>query len=206
MPWVTKSGTEIYDGTEVVCWDLDSSVRSTVHRRHMLPKIRAGQANWDDYSMLAADDTPIAGSVALMKLMEDAYWNIAVSGASGAALDLTRAWAEKHDVPLDDYILRPAGDTTENGIFKVGVVRKLQAAGLVVVLFVEDWEPAARRIAEETGVPVLGINPFDADAATITQDELREVLEHQFYEGSYVGGAELAVNVFTELKKRRKGV
>ncbi len=206
MAWTTRDGTEIHDGAEVVCWDLDSSVRSTVHRRHLLPKIRAGQATWDDYSLLAADDTPIAGSVQLMKLLEDAYWNIAVSGASEAALDLTVTWAEKHSVPLDDYILRPAGDTTDNGVFKVSVVRRLREAGLNVLLFVEDWEPAARKIEAETGIPVLGVNPFDADAATISQDELREVLEHQFYEGSYVGGAELAVSVFTELKRRRKGL
>lgn len=206
MPWVTRTGEELYEGTEVVCWDLDSSVRSTVHRRHLLPQIRAGQATWDDYSLLAADDTPIAGSVALMRLLEDEFWNIAVSGASDAAMDLTVDWAAKHNVPLDDFILRPAGDKTDNGVFKVSVIRRLQEAGLNVLLFVEDWEPAARKIAEETGIPVLGINPFDADAATISQDELVEVLEHEFTEGCYVGGAELAVSVFTELKKRRKGL
>ena len=37
------------------------------------------------------------------------------------------------------------------------------------MLFVEDWEPP-RILAKETGIPVLGISPFDADAATVTQD------------------------------------
>lgn len=206
VAWRTHDGRPVKAGSLVACWDLDSTVRSTMQRRHLLPKIRAGQATWDDYSLLAADDVPIPGSVALMRMLENVYWNFAVSGTSAAALDLTRQWAKRHDVPLHDYLLRPAGDTTENGVFKVGVIRQLQDAGLKVVLFLEDWEPAARYITEQTGVPVLGINPFDADAVTATQDWLVEVLEHEFTESSYVGGTELAVNVFRELKQGRKSL
>lgn len=148
-----------------VAWDLDSTVCRTMHRRHLIPAIRAGEATWDDYSMLAADDEPIQGVVRLMRLLAYNHLNIAISGRSDGALDLTRDWAKRHQVPLDRYELRPAGDRTDNGVFKVQRLRKLTDDGIVVVLFVEDWGPVATYVHAETGIPVLGVNPFDPEPA-----------------------------------------
>lgn len=205
MGWKTLNGFTIPEGFPVVAWDLDSTVRNTVHRRYLLPAIRAGEATWDDYSMLCADDPPIPGTVKLVRLMDDAgYANIAISGASGAALELTRQWCRKYEVPMDDFVLRPEGDHTPNGVWKTTALDKLKAAGLDVQLFVEDWEAAAKYIAAETGIPVLGINPFDEDAVTTTQDELGEVFEASWPHLPKARSAELAEDVFTELKKRRQ--
>lgn len=175
--WRTRFLTAV-TGEEVACWDLDSSVRSTMHRRWMVPEIRAGRATWDQYSMLAADDEPIEGAVTVMRMFADlGVHNIAVSGTAVSALDITVDWAKRHDVPLEDYLLRPADEP--NGEWKVSCVRRLQAAGLVVRLFAEDWGPAAAYIREHTGVPVLGLNPFDDGTIMLTRADLAQALEHR---------------------------
>lgn len=206
-----NSGLLVPNDTPTVCWDLDSTLRSSVQRRYLLPEVRAGRKTWDDYSHLAKDDAPIPGSVALLRLLNTftfGVFNVAVTGASDATLQMTRDWCKEYDVPLDEFMMRPAFDETENGVWKVSCVRKLQAAGMDVQLFVEDWEPIARYIAQETDIPVLGINPFDPDAMTLTQDNLGEVLdtllgaEGMAYDPGT--GPELAENVFKQARKRRE--
>lgn len=198
MSWVTTDGRVIPGGYRVIGWDLDSSVRSTAHRRHLLPAIRAGEATWEDYSMLCSDDVPIPGAVKLMRMLENHYLHFAISGTSDKSLELTQGWCALHDVPFDDYLLRPADEPMET--WKPRAITRVQKAGLEVELFVEDWEGTARLVAEQTGVPVLGVNPFDADAVLTTQDELAEVLATK---GDTELGKTLARSVFTELKKRR---
>ena len=112
--------------------------------------------------MACVDDTPVEGTVALVRLLselgqesENPLYQYGVSGRSDVARDLTLEWFARHDVPLDDVFLRPAGDHTPNGRYKVGVIRQLRDSGVDVVLFVEDWKETAEYIHSKTGVPVL---------------------------------------------------
>lgn len=187
---------------EIVGWDLDSSVASTMHRRHLIPKIRAGEATWHDYSELCPDDEPIEGSVALMRLMfqlDPRVQHVAISGRSVRALGLTQNWADAHGIPFDRYMLRP--DDEENGSWKVRCIRQLQAEGHTVRLFVEDWAPAAKHIREQTGVPVLGVNPFDPETTLVGRAQLAMELEQEisdFY-GLAGDGESLANRIFSRL-------
>ena len=201
MSWMMPGGTVIPDGAEVTCWDLDSTLRSTMHRRHLIPEIRAGRATWDDYSLLCADDEPIEGAVEMMRALDARIWNIAVSGCADSALALTREWARRHDVPLDDYLLRPAGNRIPNGEWKVAAIRRLQDAGLTVRLFVEDWGPAARYIREQTGVPVLGVNPFDSETCLVGRAQLAMELEQEIDGMCFEigGGQEVADRIYARL-------
>lgn len=163
---------------EVVGWDLDSSVSSTLHRRHLIPEIRAGRKTWHDYSVLCLDDPPIEGAVALMGLMTQMnprVGHVAISGRSVQALRLTQQWAVNHKVPFSRYMLRP--DDTENGDWKVACIRQLFREGHTVRLFVEDWAPVAQRIREQTDVPVLGVNPFDPDTCLVGRAQLAMELD-----------------------------
>lgn len=147
--------------TGVVLWDLDSTLANTLHRQHMVPAIKAhtkGGPTWEDYSMACVDDTPVEGAVALVRLMRSLDTHLhqyGVSGRSETARDLTLAWFAKHHVPLDDLYLRPDGDHTPNGKYKVGVISQLRDSGKDVLLFVEDWKETGEYIREKTGVPVL---------------------------------------------------
>lgn len=150
----------------VAAWDLDSTVRDTSHRRHIAHAIRAktGEYTWDDYAMRCGLDTPIEGTVVLMRELKKAgYSHIAISGSSECAGPLTRSWCRNNDVPLDVVMLRKDGDHTPNGLWKVRVIRALQAQGADVRLFFEDWGTVAEQVRQETGVPVVGINPFDSE-------------------------------------------
>jgi len=146
-------------------WDLDSTLCDTLHRAPMVERIRSGRelVTWDDYSMLCSDDLPIEGSVALLREMAygpGALPGIAISGRSMCAEDLTWEWLKKHKVLLRAVILRPDGDHTPNGVWKSRVILSIKRLGGNVRLFFEDWDKAAEVIRKETGVPVVGINPF----------------------------------------------
>lgn len=151
-------------GGPVIAWDLDSTICNTEHRRHVSDAVRAEQATWDDYAMLCSDDEPIEGSVALMCILaKHGYANVAISGRSECALDKTWAWMLRHGVPLNAVLLRRDGDHRPNGDYKVAVLRELQHQGVDVQLFLEDWGKVAEQVRQETGIPVVGINPFDTE-------------------------------------------
>lgn len=153
--------------TRAVLWDLDSTLANTAHRQPMVPLIKAKAGpTWEDYSMACVDDTPVDGTVALVRLLATStytdpdgnrqpYRQYGVSGRSDAARQLTLDWFAKHGIPLDNVYLRPAGDHTPNGKYKVGVIRRLRDKGVDVALFVEDWKETADYIYAKTGVPVL---------------------------------------------------
>lgn len=188
---------------QAVGWDLDSTLCSTMHRRYLIPEIRAGRATWDDYSDLCVDDTPIGGAVVLARMLWRAgHTQYAISGRSARAKDRTLRWMAKHDVPMDHVILQPEGDQTENGLFKVQQLNELRYRGVEFCLFIEDWGPAAKYIAEQTGVPVLGVNPFDEGSTLVTREQLAEALRESdgFEYGELkVSIDSLAERVFAEL-------
>lgn len=155
--WLKREVGLILD-KPLACWDLDSTLARTLHRRYLVPFIKEGEATWHDYSMLCKDDEPIEGSVALMRELTG-HSHLAISGRSSRALSMTWTWVRYHKVPLNGIVLRP--DDTENGAFKVRIVNALKALGADIRLFFEDYDVAAAEIREQTGVPVVGINPFD---------------------------------------------
>lgn len=144
---------------DVVAWDLDSTVFLTSHRQYLIDEVKAGRATWEDYSMLCVNDTPVPGAAELMRLLAQTTRQIAISGRSQCALDLTWQVVRKFSIPLDDIILRPDGDKTENGLFKVGVLNRLALEGSRVRLYLEDWPSTAEFVRMATQVPVLAVNP-----------------------------------------------
>jgi predicted secreted acid phosphatase len=148
---------------EAVTFDLDSTIADTLHRQWMVDEIMAkkpGAPTWDDYSMECVDDTPIAGTVALMRMLSSQGMLIfIVTGRSAAAKTMTRHWLEQNDIPCDALVMRPAGDRTPNGKFKVEKIRYLAELDYKVILHVEDSPDIAKYIQEHTGIPVLLVNP-----------------------------------------------
>jgi uncharacterized HAD superfamily protein len=151
-----------------VLFDLDSTIASTLHRQWMVDLIRSGARGaptWDDYSMACAKDEPIEGTIALMRILAMDNHLFIITGRSEAARELTLDWLSNHLVPFDDLYMRPAGDRTANGKYKVQTIEKLRERGYNPGLFVEDWPEAADYIREHAGIPVLLVNanyPKDA--------------------------------------------
>lgn len=146
----------------VMLWDLDSTLANTLHRRHLIPNIKAGQATWEDYSMLCEGDEPIEGSVALARELEDFSVQIAVSARNVCAQEKTRLWLLAHSVPLDGAILRPPEwNEAHSADWKVHVTKRMLELGADIRLWFEDNSEIAAYLRAETGVPVVGINPFE---------------------------------------------
>lgn len=141
-------------------WDLDSSLYSTEHRHHLIDKIKAGAATWDEYSRMCPGDTPLRGPLALMQARAAVALQIVITGRAEGSREMTVANFRRDGVPADLLLMRPDGDDTDNGIFKVAEIRKLQGHGIKVQLVFEDWGPAARHIEQELDLPVVGLNPF----------------------------------------------
>lgn len=143
----------------VVIYDLDSTVADTRHRWHLTPRNNPS-SDWEKYSLACTGDTVIAGTAKRMELDWYQHEVHICTGRSAAARELSSTWLDTHVGRFWDHLeMRPAGDTTANGLFKVQYIHRLREQGKRVELFYEDWEVSARDI-ETAGVPVLGINPF----------------------------------------------
>lgn len=180
------------DSKRAVGWDLDSTLCSTMHRRRLVPEIKAGRATWDDYADLCVDDEPVAGAVALAReLHADGHPQYAISARSQRAWGATEAWLMRHDVPMDHLLLvRPEGDgTTDAGVLKAAKLNELQAQGIEFCFYLEDWAEVGWYITKNTGIPVLGVNPFDPETAIVSRDQLAVVL------GEVLGGISAGVNL-----------
>jgi len=143
-----------------VVYDLDSTLADTRHRWNLNPRADPA-SDWEKYSMACPGDLPIRGTITRMQLDWPYYQVHICTGRYNAARDLTVTWLEEHVGGSYDYLkMRSAGDHTPNGVYKVKYIRDLSKSGVPVALFYEDWGEAAAYIAEHTGIPVLGINPF----------------------------------------------
>jgi hypothetical protein len=152
------------------CWDLDSTLADTRHRFHLIGKIKAGEATWDEHSLACANDQPIESAIALMRLLAPHHAQHIVSGRSAIAEKLTHGWLARHHVPFDEIALRHPDDFTGNAQIKIDYVRKLRERGLTVVMFFEDYPPVAQQILEATGVPVVTLTPPAVLAENVTGD------------------------------------
>lgn len=164
---------------EVVCFDLDSTLRNTKQRHHLLPKNRPEvfaedpAKAWLDYALAGELDEPIVPAVLLYKLLlwqrlpgsyARRHQTHIVSGSDEGARAETQAWLRKRGLWFDALRLRTAEDRaagdTSLDYMKIEYVRGLQAKGLKVTLFFEDWAPLAKSIQEATSVPVVVLNPM----------------------------------------------
>ena len=150
--------------TPTVCVDLDSTLCDTRHRQHM---IHAADdpvpTDWRAYSLACADDAPIEGSIALLRLLALSCRIVILSARDEAARGLTERWLRDHQVPYDRLILyRPQVDDADMGAFKAAQVERLRAEGAEVALMVEDALPVAASI-RALGVATLLVRPPGAD-------------------------------------------
>jgi len=158
------------DSLPVLCWDLDSTIADTLHRQHMVPKIKAGESTWDDYSLACSEDKLMPATAWLMSLLGGQHRHFIITGRSGIARELTVEWLGVRGVQYDRLIMRRHGDHRPNPDLKIAVLRDLEAEGVKVAGFFEDWPEAAARIrAEFPSLPVVVINPcYPADAPHAT--------------------------------------
>lgn len=164
---------------DVVCFDLDSTLRNTSQRHHLLPRARPAEYArnptkvWQDYSRAAANDTPMPGGTTLYKLLAAArchdghgrlYRMHICTGADEAGKLITVPWLADHGLRYDELKMRNMQDRSEDdgsrAWLKIIYTRGLRIAGLNPVLWVDDWPADAEAIYRDTGVPVLCADPL----------------------------------------------
>lgn len=140
-----------------VLFDLDSTLRDSTQRQHLLPRNNP-DSSWDDYSIAGQHDAPIHGPIMAMRLHWPEHQIHIITGSNEIARAETEHWLAMH-APWYDYLaLRPAGDRTENSQRKIEYIKSLEAQGTTVLLMYEDYGAAARRIERKTHVPVVVVN------------------------------------------------
>ena len=145
---------------QIVFLDLDSTLCSTWHRRHLINWDNIEETDWDAYA-LACEDDPVFPTVRqLVYDLACLYKVVIVSGRSGVAREATERWLRKHQVPHDELVLRQVGDRSPNEVFKIKTIKKWldEHPGTRVRFLVDDWSGVVD-LAEKEGWNVLLVNP-----------------------------------------------
>lgn len=142
-----------------VVFDKDSTLFNTFQRWHLSP-MRDPESSWERYSQACIDDEPIPGTIRAAELHWPHHQIHICTGASATAEHVARQQLVIAGVCYDYLKMKAIGDNRPNEEYKIAYIEELRAAGVEVVLFYEDWGPAAHAIEERTGVPVVGVNPF----------------------------------------------
>lgn len=140
----------------VVVVDIDGVVADTSARQHLLDG--PGRRNWDAFFAAAGADRPLTAVPTLLDTLDAALAVVLVSGRPEWLVDTTIDWLTQHGVRWDALVVRRPGDRTLASRFKLRVLRALGAAGLSVVLAVDDDETVVEAY-RQAGIPTLHPGP-----------------------------------------------
>jgi hypothetical protein len=160
-----------------VVFDLDSTLAWTKHRHHLAPDTSdSTDARWAAYSLACVDDEPMAGPIALTRLLWGSHEIHICSGRMAAARDQTVRWLDDHNVAYDSLNLRRAGDARTNVRLKTDFIEAIRSEGREVVLMVEDWVEGARAIESQLNVPVIFVNPaYEENSVVYSQRKVDHI-------------------------------
>lgn len=148
------------DSRTAVVYDLDGTLADNAHRRHLIPEDPTVNVGWEPWAMACADDTPIWGMITRMRLDYGQHQVHIVSSRDAVSYDLTAAWLNRTAGRCYEALtLREAGDERSALQLKVDYIRSLYARGIYVALAYEDIKHIAEGIWEQTGTPVVLVNP-----------------------------------------------
>lgn len=143
---------------KVCIFDLDSTLSDT-RQRHSLSPFVDSSKTWDDYSLASANDLPMQGTIALVRMLIPNYEIHILTGRRESALEVTKAWLAKYKVPYDVLRMRKESDPFTNEEYKVEYLISLLDRGLNPVLFINDWPEECEEVEKRVGIPTLCVNP-----------------------------------------------
>lgn len=139
---MTVGAVDPEDGVrKLIVVDLDGTLANIDHR---VPLVTRDRPDWDAFNMACGDDKPNRWCVKLINEMAPAYGIrlVIVSARSKVVEQETKDWLNNHvtaffngDVEL--FMLREAGDTTEDVALKMRWLKEV-AGGPAAVLFAVD--------------------------------------------------------------------
>lgn len=104
----------------IVLVDIDHTLSDAFHRDPMI-----GTVPWDEYHGAADKDDPAQEiGVLIRAMMVQRLTIVGLTGRPEKWRDLTIKWLIRHDLPLDDLLMRPDDDYRKAGLVKVDLVKK----------------------------------------------------------------------------------
>lgn len=104
----------------IVLVDIDHTLSDAFHRDPMI-----GTVSWDEYHAAAHKDDPAHDMGMIIRaLMIQRLTVVGLTGRPEKWRDLTVRWLIKHELPLDDLLMRPDDDYRKAGLVKLDLVRK----------------------------------------------------------------------------------
>lgn len=148
--------------TNVIIFDLDSTLADTTHRAHHMPTPENGRTWWD-YAELCHLDDPIPGALWLAKVLGSTHHTTILTLRPDVARHQTMDWLDFHYVDYHELIMLPRhvydrsnGSHAYLMDWKARQVKAIQQKGAHVVLAVDDSLHAERTYAS-VGVPCLTV-------------------------------------------------
>lgn len=93
----------------------------------------------------------------------DNFYNIIiVTGRDGVAAEASKDWLIKHDIPFDEFFIRPEGDCRKDFIIKREIYEDNIKPYYNIHLVIDD-RPQVIREWRRLGLPVINANPIDRD-------------------------------------------
>lgn len=104
----------------IALFDIDHTLSDSFVRDHMINNV-----SWDEYHSNSAYDEPIRLMADLANSLYFSGWtNIGLTTRPEKWRSLTMRWLHKHDIMLEDLLMRPNDDLRPTSILKLDLVRK----------------------------------------------------------------------------------
>lgn len=119
----------------ILLLDIDDTISDAAWREHLLPQNDQG-SSWDLYHSASVKDEPIEDVAQLVRSLKSAGWAIVgITGRSEKWRSMTVSWLFKHDVPIDELLMRPNDDYRKIAVVKMEQMEPyLQNGGLLVAM------------------------------------------------------------------------
>lgn len=106
---------------KVYVFDLDGTIANIDHRLHF---VKTKPKNWPGFFDACKDDSPVDWIIDLLCSVAVGNIILILSGRSSEVKEQTELWLQKHCVPFDKLIMRPAGDYRPDEIVKIEMLNK----------------------------------------------------------------------------------
>ncbi|MGC9669175.1 hypothetical protein ACNTMW_21785 [Planosporangium sp. 12N6] len=149
-------------------FDVDGVVADVRHRLHHVAR---RPKNWRRFFAGAASDPPLAPGVELAREYARDHRVVWLTGRPEYLRRVTERWLSRHDLPVDELLMRPTSDHRPAREYKAERLRRLGGTGEVAI--VVDDDPAVVETLSQAGWPVR-LADWVPYAASLGQAQERE--------------------------------
>ena len=133
---------------KIVACDMDHTLSAAWHRDHLIPE-------WDKYYVDQEADPPIWEWIEIVRgLSAIGYKIIGLTAREEQYRAATTRWLVKHDVPIDEILMRPRGDFRASPALKIGVLQQAYPGFHGIKMVIEDRQDVAEAF-RSMGVTVV---------------------------------------------------